>query len=78
MSAPTEAPVSTLVNPPGLRPTSAYNHAVVRPGHPVFRQVSWDADGVVVGVGDIEVQVAQPGPTSTCWWPGSGQPGRTS
>ena len=38
-----------------------YSHATVREGTPVFLtgQVAWDAAGAVVGVGDIEAQVAQ-------------------
>lgn len=50
------------INPKGLaqRPT-AYNHAVIRPGTPVFLtgQVAWNASGEIVGVGEIEAQVRQ-------------------
>lgn len=45
-------------NPPGLKQQSYYNHAVVRAGQPVFLtgQVAWDAEGNVVGEGDIQAQ----------------------
>lgn len=46
------------VNPAGLKQQTYYNHAVVRAGQPVFLtgQVAWDADGNVVGKGDIDAQ----------------------
>lgn len=49
------------INPRGLKRQPYYNHAKIRPGRPVFAtgQVAWDADGEVVGVGDIDAQVAQ-------------------
>ena len=52
---------SLVVNPPELRKTAGYNHAVVRDGIPVFLtgQVSWDLEGTVVGVGDIATQARQ-------------------
>jgi enamine deaminase RidA (YjgF/YER057c/UK114 family) len=45
-------------NPKGLKQQTYYNHAVVRTGQPVFLtgQVAWDADGNVVGKGDIDTQ----------------------
>lgn len=45
-------------NPPGLKQQHYYNHAIVRAGHPVFLtgQVAWDADGRVVGEGNIQAQ----------------------
>ena len=48
-------------NPAGLKQQTYYNHAILRPGTPVFLtgQVAWDETGVVVGVDDIEAQVAQ-------------------
>ncbi|HEY0123795.1 MAG TPA: RidA family protein [Rhizobium sp.] len=51
----------TAVNPPGLKQQVYYNHAKIRPGTPVFAtgQVSWDENGEVVGVGNIDAQVAQ-------------------
>ncbi|GLY30978.1 RidA family protein [Kineosporia sp. NBRC 101731] len=53
--------MSEFVNPDGVREVAAYTHAVVRRGTPVFLtgQVAWDPDGSVVGVGDIEAQIAQ-------------------
>jgi enamine deaminase RidA (YjgF/YER057c/UK114 family) len=49
------------VNPKGLKQQTFYNHAVARAGTPVFLtgQVAWDENGAVVGVGDIDAQVAQ-------------------
>lgn len=46
-------------NPAGLKQQTYYNHGVVRYGQPLFLtgQVAWDADGQVVGKGDIDVQV---------------------
>lgn len=48
-------------NPAGLKQQSYYNHAVIRPGCPVFLtgQVAWDDQGEVVGPGDIDVQAAK-------------------
>lgn len=48
-------------NATGLKRQSYYNHAVVRVGQPVFLtgQVAWDAEGEVLGKGDIEVQAQQ-------------------
>lgn len=50
-----------VYNPLGLKQQSYYNHAVLRPGHPVFLtgQVAWDAEGNVVGRGDIQAQADQ-------------------
>lgn len=49
------------INPKGLKRQTFYNHAITRPGTPVFLtgQVAWDEDGAVVGAGDIDAQVAQ-------------------
>jgi enamine deaminase RidA (YjgF/YER057c/UK114 family) len=49
------------INPRGLKQQAYYNHAKIRPGRPVFPtgQVAWGEDGEVVGVGDIDAQVAQ-------------------
>jgi enamine deaminase RidA (YjgF/YER057c/UK114 family) len=45
-------------NPAGLKQQSYYNHGVLRVGQPVFLtgQVAWDAEGKVVGRGDIDAQ----------------------
>lgn len=45
-------------NPAGLKRQPYYNHAILRTGRPVFLtgQVAWDAEGAVVGVGDIDAQ----------------------
>jgi enamine deaminase RidA (YjgF/YER057c/UK114 family) len=53
--------MARLVNPAGLKAQTYYNHAVVKTGFPVFLtgQVAWDAQGAVVGVGDIAAQAAQ-------------------
>lgn len=53
--------MARLINPAGLKRQSYYNHAVVKPGVPVFLtgQVAWDAEGNVVGIGDIAAQAAQ-------------------
>jgi enamine deaminase RidA (YjgF/YER057c/UK114 family) len=53
--------VMTVINPPGLKQQSYYNHVKIRPGTPVFAtgQVSWDEDGEVVGEADIDAQVAR-------------------
>ncbi|WP_213881161.1 RidA family protein [Pseudomonas sp. dw_358] len=46
-------------NPQGVKQQTYYNHGVVRRGQPLFLtgQVAWDADGRVVGKGDIDAQV---------------------
>lgn len=51
----------SVINPPGLKARSYYNHIKIRPGTPVFPtgQVAWDEEGNVVGVGDMRQQVAQ-------------------
>ena len=53
--------MNRLVNPPSLKAQTYYNHALVRPGTPVFLtgQVAFDAQGAIVGVGEIAVQIAQ-------------------
>lgn len=53
--------MTRLVNPPALMARPFYNHAVVKPGTPVFLtgQVAWDKDGNMVGAGDIAAQIAQ-------------------
>ncbi len=50
-----------IVNPPGLKQQSYYNHVKIRAGTPVFAtgQVAWDEAGEIVGEGDIDAQVAQ-------------------
>jgi len=52
---------SRLVNPPGLKQQSYYNHAVLRAGTPVFLtgQVAWDQNGDLIGLGDIAAQATQ-------------------
>lgn len=52
---------TNYVNPPALKQQSYYSHAVVKRGTPVFLtgQVAWDADGELVGEGDIEAQMKQ-------------------
>lgn len=49
------------LNPPGVKQQTYYNHAVIRAGQPVFMtgQVAWDADGNVVGKGDIDAQASK-------------------
>jgi enamine deaminase RidA (YjgF/YER057c/UK114 family) len=50
----------TLVNPAGLPEIDAYRQVSVATGAKlvfVAGQVSWDADGVTVGVGDLAAQV---------------------
>ncbi|MFI6642765.1 RidA family protein [Streptomyces sp. NPDC050504] len=50
----------TLVNPEGLPQVDVYRQVAVATGSRlvfVAGQVSWDADGVTVGVGDIAAQV---------------------
>lgn len=51
----------SIINPAGLKARSYYNHVKIRPGTPVFPtgQVAWDAEGNVVGIGDMQQQVEQ-------------------
>ncbi|MFD4240317.1 RidA family protein [Streptomyces sp. NPDC058525] len=52
----------TLVNPSGLPKVDAYRQVSVATGSRlvfVAGQVSWDADGVTVGEGDLAAQVEQ-------------------
>ncbi|GAA2079675.1 RidA family protein [Streptomyces albiaxialis] len=52
----------TLVNPEGLPEVGAYRQVAVASGSRlvfVAGQVSWDADGVTVGEGDLAAQVEQ-------------------
>ncbi|MFG3256860.1 RidA family protein [Streptomyces sp. NPDC048172] len=52
----------TLVNPDGLPKVDAYRQVAVATGTRlvfVAGQVSWDADGVTVGEGDLAAQVEQ-------------------
>ncbi|MDK1472500.1 RidA family protein [Streptomyces sp. 549] len=52
----------TLVNPDGLPKIDAYRQVAVATGSRlvfVAGQVSWDADGVTVGEGDLATQVEQ-------------------
>lgn len=52
----------TLINPPGLPDTGVYRHVSVATGSTLIHvagQVSWDADGEPVGVGDLAAQVEQ-------------------
>lgn len=53
--------ITYLAHPPGVREVSGYNHAVIRPGVPVFLtgQVAWDEAGEIVGRGDIAKQASQ-------------------
>lgn len=48
------------IDPADVAPQTYYTHAILRPGRPVFLtgQVAWDVSGAVVGVGDIEAQIA--------------------
>jgi enamine deaminase RidA (YjgF/YER057c/UK114 family) len=48
-------------NPTGLKQQRYYNHGVLRVGQPVFLtgQVAWNAEGEVVGTGDIDAQARQ-------------------
>jgi len=50
-----------IVNPAGVSPPKGYSHAVRKSGTPVFLagQVAYDADGKLVGEGDIAAQVEQ-------------------
>ncbi|MQT15484.1 RidA family protein [Segnochrobactrum spirostomi] len=49
------------INPSGVKQQTFYSHAIPKRGTPVFLtgQVAWDAEGHVVGAGDIDAQVAQ-------------------
>jgi len=52
----------TLVNPAGLPEIPAYRQVSIATGSKlvfIAGQVSWDADGVVVGEGDLAAQVEQ-------------------
>lgn len=52
----------TLVNPPGLVEVDAYRQVSVASGSRLVHiagQVSWDAEGVTVGEGDLAAQVEQ-------------------
>ncbi|MCX5009892.1 RidA family protein [Streptomyces sp. NBC_00555] len=52
----------TLVNPTGLPEVDAYRHVSIATGSKlvfIAGQVSWDADGVTVGEGDLAAQVEQ-------------------
>jgi enamine deaminase RidA (YjgF/YER057c/UK114 family) len=52
----------TRINPPGLTPQPAYHHVAVGTGSrliTVAGQVARDADGALVGEGDLAAQVAQ-------------------
>ncbi|WP_022929923.1 RidA family protein [Patulibacter americanus] len=52
----------TLTNPAGIPQVDLYHHVAVATGsRQVFLagQVSWDADGATVGVGDLAAQVEQ-------------------
>jgi enamine deaminase RidA (YjgF/YER057c/UK114 family) len=52
----------TLVNPPGLPEVDAYRQVAIATGSRlvfIAGQVSWDADGVTVGEGDLAAQVEQ-------------------
>lgn len=53
--------MAKLVNPAGLKRQPYYNHAVIKPGFPVFLtgQVACDEAGNIVGPGDIAAQAAQ-------------------
>lgn len=50
-----------IVRPEGLAPTSGYSHVAEFSGRlvAVSGQVAWDADGNVVGRGDVEAQARQ-------------------
>ncbi|AZM93633.1 MULTISPECIES: RidA family protein [Streptomyces] len=50
----------TLVNPEGLPAVDAYRHVAIASGSRMLfiaGQVAWDADGAVVGEGDLAAQV---------------------
>ncbi|MGY0071586.1 RidA family protein [Streptomyces sp. QTS137] len=52
----------TLINPEGLLETDVYRQVAIASGSRmvfIAGQVSWDADGVTVGVGDLAAQVEQ-------------------
>ncbi|GLY03202.1 MULTISPECIES: RidA family protein [Actinoplanes] len=52
----------TLVNPPGIPVVDVYRQVSVATGAKLIHvagQVSWDADGVTVGAGDLAAQVEQ-------------------
>lgn len=51
----------TYVNPVGIKQQTYYTHAVVASGTPVFLtgQVAWNAEGELVGEGDIDAQMRQ-------------------
>ncbi|MFC5214840.1 RidA family protein [Streptomyces coerulescens] len=52
----------TLINPAGLVEVDAYHQVAIAGGSKlvfVAGQVSWDADGVTVGPGDLAAQVEQ-------------------
>jgi enamine deaminase RidA (YjgF/YER057c/UK114 family) len=50
-----------IINPAGVAKPQGYSHAVKKSGTPVFLagQVALDADGKLVGEGDVAVQVEQ-------------------
>jgi enamine deaminase RidA (YjgF/YER057c/UK114 family) len=50
-----------IVNPPGVSKPQGYSHAVKKSGTPVFLsgQVALDAEGKLVGAGDVAAQVEQ-------------------
>lgn len=50
-----------IINPSGVSTPRGYSHAVKKSGTPVFLagQIAYDADGKLVGAGDIAVQVEQ-------------------
>jgi enamine deaminase RidA (YjgF/YER057c/UK114 family) len=50
-----------VIRPPGVHRTTGYSHAIVKPGTPVFiaGQVALDADGSLVGEGDVAAQANQ-------------------
>ena len=52
---------SQIVNPPGVSKPQGYSHAIKKRGTPVFLagQVALDAEGKVVGAGDVAAQVEQ-------------------
>jgi enamine deaminase RidA (YjgF/YER057c/UK114 family) len=50
-----------IVKPKGMAPANGYSYAIKKSGMPVFLagQVALDADGALVGEGDVAVQVEQ-------------------
>jgi enamine deaminase RidA (YjgF/YER057c/UK114 family) len=50
-----------IVTPKGMAPTSGYSYAIQKSGTPVFiaGQVALDAEGKLVGEGDVAAQVEQ-------------------